>query len=153
MDGGNLWTGSTVHFIARGIGRGPPMRQEETTEVKAGMGSKDVRRENYFYEGANLWQALTACLSDPDVAMLLWERRKAGQLKGAGEAAVGRASGMARSLLAKYQEAFDSHWARRKEEGLGTGRYSYRAPFGANSPSRSRVPQDVSPTKGKGTRS
>lgn len=145
--GKNPWTGSTAHFVARGACRGPPIRQMETTKIIQSMEPADVRCENYHLEGHNLWNALIACLYDADFAELLMVRREARHPNGDGETVKKRASKMARALVRKYRAEFDSHWERRKKEGLGTGRYGYIAPFGANSSTRGGIQRTTTPAR------
>jgi len=128
--GENSWTGVTAHFIDKGIDTGPIVGQRECTEITPGMSVEDVRRVNYQGEGRNFWRAVQNYLSDPDAIDLLKLRRTSRQLNGDGGDVRRLARRRANTLLGKYRESFDAHWARRKEHGLGTGRYQYRAPFG-----------------------
>jgi methionyl-tRNA formyltransferase len=134
MRGENSWTGNTAHFIDRGIDTGPPIVQRESIRITPEMSVEDVRRENYRSEGGNFWNAVVAYLSNPDAVELISLRREARQLNGEGESARKLARQKAMELVGKHREAFDAHWQRRGEEGLGTGRYQYRAPFGMRSP-------------------
>ena len=128
--GENSWTGVTAHFIDKGIDTGPIVRQRECTEITPNMSVEDVRRMNYQGEGRNFWAAVQNYLSDPDARELLKLRRESRELNGAGAEIRKLARRKATELLGKYRESFDAHWARRKERGLGTGAYQYRAPFG-----------------------
>jgi folate-dependent phosphoribosylglycinamide formyltransferase PurN len=128
--GENSWTGVTAHFIDKGIDTGPIIGQRECTEITPGMSVEDVRRTNYQGEGRNFWEAVQNYLSDPDAIDLLKLRRESRELNGSGDEVRRLARRKAKNLIAKYRESFDARWARRKENGLGTGRYQYRAPFG-----------------------
>ncbi|MBD3398345.1 hypothetical protein GF412_03965 [Candidatus Micrarchaeota archaeon] len=130
QSGGNPWTGVTAHFIDRGIDTGPAISQEECTFIGEGLTVEEVRRRNYLGEGKNFWAAVQNYLSDPDAMRLLNLRRDARRQNGSGKETRKLARRKAKELLGKYRESFDSHWQRRREHGLGSGNYSYRAPFG-----------------------
>lgn len=128
--GENSWTGVTAHFIDKGIDTGPIIGQRECTEITSGMSVEDVRRVNYQGEGRNFWEAVQNYLSDPDAMELLRIRRESRELNGSGDEMRRLARRRANELLGKYRESFDANWSRRKENGLGTGRYQYKSPFG-----------------------
>ncbi len=128
--GENSWTGVTAHFIDRGIDTGPVVAQRECTQITPGMSVEDVRRVNYQGEGRNFWAAVQNYISDPDARELLRLRREARKMNGSGNEIRRLARRKATELLGKYRESFDAHWGRRRENGLGTGAYQYRAPFG-----------------------
>ena len=130
QSGENRWTGVTAHFIDRGIDTGPPICQRESTVITPEMSVEDVRRANYRSESGNFWDAVIAYPSNPDARELISLRREARQLNGDGDAARTLARQKAKELVGRHREAFDSHWSRKKVEGLGTGNYRYRAPFG-----------------------
>ena len=142
--GGNPWTGVTAHFINRGIDTGPAIAQRECTFVEQGMSVEDVRRTNYRGEGRNFMDAVTTYLSDSDAIELILLRREARMQNGSGGEIRQTARRIARALMRKYGGSFDSHWQRRKEHGLGTGRYQYTAPFGKQAtPVHARGPQRI----------
>ncbi len=136
--GENSWTGVTAHFIDKGIDTGPPIYQRESTAITPEMSVEDVRRANYRSESGNFWDAVVTYLSNPDARELISLRREARQLNGDGDVARTLARQKAKELVGRHREAFDSHWSRKRGEGLGTGSYRYRAPFG-----RMNKPVDV----------
>lgn len=137
--GQNSWTGATAHFINRGIDTGPPICQEESVFITPSMVEEDVRRENYRYEGANLWHGLLTCLQNPDAMELLSIRRGARRTHGSSPRQCvdpREARAAAKEIMRKHKNAFSAFSSSGARNLLGTGRYSYRAPFGPNAPAR-----------------
>jgi folate-dependent phosphoribosylglycinamide formyltransferase PurN len=135
--GGNPWTGATAHFINRGIDTGPPICQRESVFISQGMGKEDVRRENYRYEGANLWNGLLTYLQNPEAMELLSIRRGARRAHGNSSSQCvdpREARAAARRLMRSHRDAFSAFYSNGARNLLGTGKYSYRAPFGPNAP-------------------
>lgn len=137
--GGNSWTGATAHFINRGIDTGPPICQQESVHIAQGMEEEDVRRENYRHEGANLWNGLLAYLQNPDAMELISIRRGARRERGntPGQCVDPKeAKAAARTIMRRHRKAFSEFSNSGARNRLGTGNYSYRAPFGPNAPAK-----------------